>query len=346
MGIYREITLTDDRNNDIDLGTFDEYLRWSSKCIKTEDANHVLITLPQGKWCSIHRGIAFEIISFKSDCIAPGYIRPRGNGICDIYSETGDTKIKIILHSNEDESYGCSKLSGKLVEYGPYHRAGYNDFSQSFYFYFNHFKNANDPYKPRGTISNDIVSTLSANRCHTLMIFMMNSSSLMIIDQGEAICNFAGRRHWKVEYSNRFNLNSDNGQLTFKDINESHQVNVAEYIPANTKITNFICLTQLNPFQSGSLIKLSNGQVVHIFNPQPTRNTLVFLFFGAMTLLIIPKEPQGKLIIHNIPSEIIDVVNHNIVGISYNVSAPQGLFSASGRNDEKSEIVDRPRLGL
>jgi hypothetical protein len=346
MGRYRNITLADETDNDIDLSTFDKYLRWGSDCIKTEEANYLLITLPQGKWCSIRRGIAFEIISFKAGCIAPGYIRPRGDGICDIYSEMGDTTIKITLHSNEDESYGCNKLSGKLVEYGPYHRAGHSDGYHSFLFYFNHYKNANDPFKPLNAISNEIASTISANPCHTLTVSMKNSSTLVIVDQGDAIYYFYGKSHWKKVYSDRLNLNPDDGQLTFNNINVSHQVNIPEYIPANTKIVSFTCLTQLNSYQSGSAIKLSDGQIVNIFNLQPTHNTLVFSFFGAMTLLIIPKEPQGKLIIHNIPIDVIDVENYNIVGVTCTVSAPQGLFAAARRNDEKPEIVDRPSWGL
>jgi hypothetical protein len=334
MGKFAKISVIDATNSiDIDINQFNTFVSLSETDDKETKENYLLLALPQGKWCRVNSGIAFEITSFNKETNEPGYIVPRGNGCCDIYSETGETNIKLTLYPDKDCSYGTVKNINQL---GPFHCKNTKSLSQTTVYYFNCPGNFKDV---QGDSLTNIVNTTPLN--HLLMV-NKNIGTLFINDkQDNAYKKFIGKSHWKEIYADKIDFKNNDLFFSSDFITKKEQINITDFLPENVKISTFICRKQLNQNQIGAQLELSNGNALNISYQNPDNDVMYFSLLNAM-FLFIPKHPTGVLLDFHTPINLfangVQVIGEQVNHVrTTNLTLP---FFRNERNAEADKVMN------
>lgn len=298
MGKYISIELINDTNHlNVDLDAFDRLLSYFTGS-EHEGEDYISLTLSKGKCCHINPGIYFEITSYDYTHADPGYIIPRGNGCCDIYSENGETTILLKRYKDRENAYGiCRNQHNNIMTFGPFNKNNKKYPKQTTICYFNS-TNGNFEDVSGTPTSNDYQQPSS----HCLMI--IKDFTLFILDhQPDAYKRFSTQNHWKDHYANHFTLSGSNMEYHPDFVKQKQELDLSPFIPEGHKINIFICRTRLNEKLIGIKLILSD-RIITLPYSTPDK-TICFFPILQNAFLIIPEEPDGQLLYCKRPDHML-----------------------------------------
>lgn len=280
-------------NINIDVSGFNQLI--SSPDVKTNDEiDQLIITLSQGTWCQINPGISFEILEYNKSSDAPGYITPVGNGCCDIYSENGDTTIKVVRYADKDASFGI--CNGKT--YGPFKIEDIANRMQSSVLYFNH---QSGNFIDR--VGDNEGLNFSRPSCHLLMV-VKNITWFINDAEPNAYKKFIGRVHWRDVYANQFIILGDTLNVQKDYVTDIENIDISKRIPEESKITKFVCRTTFDSGNVGVALTLSNEKKLKFKYDHP-ESDCTCLPIGNSVHLFLPRLPPSKMLVFARPDSLL-----------------------------------------
>lgn len=295
-----------------------------------EANDFVILTLNAGSVCRMHPGLTFEIISYDRSTNNPGYIKPLGLGVCDIFSSIGNTVIQVSRHSDLNSLTGFLNNDQKKYQIGPFRRC------QEKVAFITNFINFN--FKGNFTESMGPMFSIKPDHKFHMLIFLTNEYSYHILDfRSNAIDKFSQAQRWEDVYKGEFSIDSQTMDFNTTFVQTKESLDLANSVPTGVRIKKLICRTDFDDDRVGAKLVLTNGMSVRMLLQYPDNDCTIFNI-PSTVYLMIPKKPTGNIIsFTGYPDVLADVQAIGYKKIPHNSSNTFCLFSNTVSMDNQRE---------